>query len=369
MKKIITSLFVWFFVAGSCFVSAQPAFTGLERLLAVPESYVAGFVSESPVIDGDIGDTVWEQAAWSGYFRDIEGDRKPQPRYQTRIKMLWSEDALFVAAELSEPHIWANLKKHDAIVFHDNDFEVFIDPYNTAHTYFEIEVNAYNTIFDLFMSKPYRSGSDALVSWDTPGLKTAVKINGTLNDASDEDQSWTVEMKIPFSAIRIGYGVHAPQNGTLWRINFSRVEWDVDVVDGKYTKGKDAAGNPLPEYNWVWSPQGVINMHCPETWGYLLFSDKHPGEELPAFELPYQEEQRRYLWLVYHRQKYFAGEHRRYAHDLEELGITPEQFIIKGKENVLKLTATDYQFTATIEEEGKAAVSITEEGLVKVVNQ
>jgi hypothetical protein len=44
------------------------------------------------------------------------------------------------------------------------------------------------------------------------------------------------------------------------------VEWQHQVVDGRYSK---IAGKP--EDNWVWSPQGVVNMHVPEKWGYVRF--------------------------------------------------------------------------------------------------
>ena len=33
----------------------------------------------------------------------------------------------------------------------------------------------------------------------------------------------------------------------------------------------------FPESNWVWSPQGVIATHQPETWGDLQFSDTTVG--------------------------------------------------------------------------------------------
>jgi hypothetical protein len=70
----------------------------------------------------------WQTAAWTDSFVDIEGNGKSQPTYKTRVKLLWNDSCLFVAAELEEPHIWANLKQHDNIVYYDNDFEVFIDP-------------------------------------------------------------------------------------------------------------------------------------------------------------------------------------------------------------------------------------------------
>jgi len=52
-------------------------------------------------------------------------------------------------------------------------------------------------------------------------------------------------------------------NNQTWRIDFSRVEWLVDIIDGKYRK---IPREMRPEDNWVWSPQGVIDMHRPATW-------------------------------------------------------------------------------------------------------
>lgn len=59
-----------------------------------------------------------------------------------------------------------------------------------------------------------------------------------------------------------------PKNGAQWRINFSYVEWLVVVVDGKYQKVLGA-----PPRNWVWSSMWTINMHLPERWGYVQWSD------------------------------------------------------------------------------------------------
>ena len=53
--------------------------------------------------------------------------------------------------------------------------------------------------------------------------------------------------------------------GETWRINFSRVEWRVNTARNRYEK------LPGKEDNWVWSPQGVIDMHRPETWGFVRF--------------------------------------------------------------------------------------------------
>jgi hypothetical protein len=241
-----------------------------------PKGYVCYRAPAPVVIDGDLKDEAWKAAPWTDAFVDIEGDKKPKPRFRTRVKMLWDDEALFIAAELEEPHVWATLKEHDSVIFHDNDFEVFLDPDGDNHLYGELELNALNTTWDLLLTKPYRDGGHAVNAWEITGLKTAVKIDGTLNDPRDTDTGWTVEIKWPWKGlkelVKDAAPVMPPKDGDQWRINFSRVEWDTKVVDGKYQK---TAPN---EHNWVWSPQGAIDMHRPERWGYLQFSTAKPGE-------------------------------------------------------------------------------------------
>jgi hypothetical protein len=344
--------------------SANAQFEGKEELFITPKNYTVLFTPVSPGIDGKIDDAVWQKAPWTDYFRDIEGIKKPvPPPLNTRVKMLWNDTCLFIAAEIQEPHVWAYLKDHDAVVYHDNDFEVFIDPDNNTHQYYEMEMNAVNTIFDLFMSKPYRNGSGAMIAYDIAGLRSAVNIQGTLNNSADQDNGWTVEIAIPFHAVTIGNATRVPRDGDLWRIGFSRVEWDTEIKDGKYIKKKDQTGRDLPEHNWVWSPQGLINMHFPERWGYLQFSKKTSGEAPTAFVLPYSEKQKQYLWLVYYKQKDYYQKNGKYAASLADIGIAPDPGI-EGQANKLSMEATTRQFMATIVN-GTNAWSINDEGLIQ----
>ncbi len=257
-------------IAGATMLfTTVPAFSQV----ITPLRYTCYQTNTKLVIDGKLEDAAWQQAAWTDDFTDIEGDKKPKPPLRTRVKMLWDQQYLYIAAELEEPNIWGRLLQRDTIIFHDNDFEVFIDQDDDAKEYFEIELNARNTPFDLFMPRPYNEGGHALINWDAKGMRTAVHINGTLNKPADKDKSWTVEMAIPFTALRLLNVRELPLNNTVWRINFSRVEWDTEVKNGQYVKKTNPATNrPLPEHNWVWSPQGVINMHIPQKWGYLQFS-------------------------------------------------------------------------------------------------
>jgi len=240
---------------------------------SIPKNYNCYKADDIVLIDGDVYDDVWKSAEWSDFFIDIEGDHLPDPYQDTRMKMLWDEDFLYIAAELEEPHIWAKLKNHDDIIYRDNDFEVFIDPDGDGLNYFEIEINAYETVFDLFMNRPYKRNGIADIPWNADGLKKAVRIYGSLNDPDDEDIKWTLELAIPWDSYKTRFPeTIRPDAGDKWRINFSRVQWDTEIVNGQYEKKiNPETGKSFPEHNWVWCPQGKIDMHIPEMWGYVTF--------------------------------------------------------------------------------------------------
>ncbi|MDC1012515.1 carbohydrate-binding family 9-like protein, partial [Flavobacteriaceae bacterium] len=238
--------------------------------LEVPRMYVANFAQDSPVIDGKI-DEVWDQAKYSEDYIDIEG--RKTPLYPTQMKMLWDQEFLFILAKIEEPHVWGNLKQRDTVIFYNNDFEVFIDPDGDTHQYMELEINSLNTAWDLFLERPYRNKVKVDNAWNIEGLQSAVSYQGTLNDPSDNDLGWTLEIALPWKALERGNASGIIPVNQFWRMNFSRVNWQFDLVNNKYVRKKDKNGKYLPEFNWVWSPQGVINMHVPERWGYVFFSD------------------------------------------------------------------------------------------------
>jgi hypothetical protein len=221
----------------------------------------------SPIlVSGKIDDPQWNCAPWTDYFVDIEGDKQANPRFKTRVKMMFDDNYFYIAADMEEPHLWATLTEHDSVIFHDHDFEVFIDPDGDAERYFEFEINALNTTWDLFLPRAYRDGGSADNSWEANAI-TAVHLRGTLNDSRDVDDGWSVEIAFPWTCFANGGMPVPPRFGDVWRVNFSRVEWPIIALpDGSYEK---PAG--CKEDNWVWAPQGVVDMHQPEQWGFVEF--------------------------------------------------------------------------------------------------
>lgn len=241
--------------------------------IILPKHYIVNKINDQINIDGKDDELAWSNAIYTDDFIDIEGDKIP--RQKTNVKMLWDDKFLYVFAKLYENHIWGDITKRDEVIYYNNDFEVFINPNDDVFSYGEIEINALGTEWDLFLNRPYRLKGKADSSWDINGLKSAVDINGTLNDPNDLDDYWTVEIAIPLKEIeKLNTSGKDEKviSGDVWRINFSRVNWDFEINNGVYSRKKEN-GKYLPEYNWVWSPQGIINMHVPENWGYLVFSE------------------------------------------------------------------------------------------------
>jgi len=238
------------------------------------------------LIDGSMRDPAWRDLPWSEDFVDITGSEDLKPSYRTRLKMGWDDDYLYVGAELEEPHVWATITQKNAVMFEDNDFEVFIDPDGDGLNYYEFEINALGSIWELSLPKPYGEGGVPLLGCNMEGLQSAVHVRGSINDPSHQDEGWSVEVAFPWKEL-VKYHkqkVAPPAVGDVWKINFSRVQWEHEIIDGRYVR-IPPHGTPLaeslnpeeqehPENNWVWSPQGEVNMHLPLRWGEVEFVSK-----------------------------------------------------------------------------------------------
>ncbi len=255
-------------------------------------------------IDGNIHKSVWEQATWSPRFVDII-DGAPAP-YDSRTAALWDDANLYVAFWSEEPNITAHQTERDSLVFLENDVEVFIDG---GDTYYEFEINALGTIyevffiwrdaytrgsrfdvpeFDLFSRQAVTFGGNhdrtgatfwrgthprglrwAFLDWDFPGLKTAVHVDGAINQPDIVDKGWSVELAFPWSGMKwLADGRSLPpQDGDLWRIFFGR--YQKMILNGTEV-------HP----GWAWHTIGSSDNHLPERFTPVQFSEQFVDQGL-----------------------------------------------------------------------------------------
>ena len=259
--------------------------------------YTAYRTAGSIDVDGHLDEPSWTTARKSPRFRDMISGRRAI--HDTRAAVLWDDSNLYVGFWIEEPLVEATLLNRDDHIYNDNDVEIFIAG---KDSYYEFEINAHGTIYEaLFVweeayqrdgynkepglarnapgAQPF-NGVDlkdhprgmriGFFQWDFPGLQSAVQIDGTLNDNSDRDRGWTVELAFPWAGMELltrGDGrTLPPQESDIWKMDFSR-----------FNQYKEAAPSQ-DNGGWVWSPHGVWDSHVPECFTEIIFSTQTVGD-------------------------------------------------------------------------------------------
>ena len=265
--------------------------------LPEPPLYECQRVSQPIEVNGDICKPCWCEAPWTTDFVDIEGSAKPSPpsHLRTRVKMLHDGAHLYIAAQLTEPCVWGTITRRNETLYWENDFEVFVDVDGSGHDYYELEVNALNTVWELKLHKPYSTGVHEVANpLNLRGMRSAVRVRGTGNESMVEPNGpvarrrqcagWDLEIALPIDELLAHYAFRQRPSqsidGAWWRVNFSRVQWDTEVVvaDAPAAAAAGEAKEVIrkvegrPEHNWVWSPTGLVDAHRPERWGWVHFA-------------------------------------------------------------------------------------------------
>lgn len=246
-----------------------------------PRQYECRRVAKPPDIDGMLIDRAWNDMA-SPPQRLVDAVTGRRARQETSFMAVWNEQALYIAIVAWERDVWGTFVERDSVLFNDNNLEIFLDPGGDGVDYVELEFNALNTVWDLFIESPPPGGGISHSDWTLEGLEHAVQPWGTLNRGDDTDLAWTLEVAIPWKGIAPALKGRPgpPRPGDEWRFNVNRVEWHRVREGAEYVRNPEQKlsweqePGGLHEENWAWSPPGKINFHIPSTWGTLLFQDR-----------------------------------------------------------------------------------------------
>ena len=259
--------------------------------------YICKKINHDFDVDGNLDKDIWKKAEKTGRFIDIIGGNPAL--YDTRAAMLYSDRYLYIGFWAEDPYPEAKLTKRDDLIWFENDIEVFIDG---GDTYYEFQINSLNTVYEVFYiwQDAYKRNLDlyrdefdliqndaisfggnhdrtgryfwkgshprknrwAFLKWDFPGLKTAVKIQGVLNNPEVESKGFTVELAFPWEGMKwLANGRNLPpREGDMWKIFLGR--YQQIKMNGKQT----AVG-------WALDPIGSDDNHFPEKFSNIMFSE------------------------------------------------------------------------------------------------
>lgn len=259
--------------------------------------YTAYRVDTPPTIDGNLNKPCWQRAPRSSRFADLISGAPAV--HDTRAAALWDDACLYVGYWIEEPFVEAHLTERDALIYEENDVELFVAGQDA---YYEFEINALGTIYEVFFVweeayeragyhlrpefrrdapgvRPFngvgftnhpRGARIGYWNLDFDGLRSAVQVDGTLNDNRDRDRGWTVELALPwsgFAALAAPDGrALPPRDGDIWRMDFSRFN------------SYKAAPPANDSGGWTWSPHGVWDSHIPELFAQVQFSTRSVAE-------------------------------------------------------------------------------------------
>jgi len=184
---------------------------------ALPEYHVPK-TAKPPTIDGKLDDEAWKAAPEVNLVTSFDG--RPVQR-ATRARLLYDDKFLYVGFDCDDPDVWGEKRERDSDIYNEEVVEIFLDANADGKTYNELEVSPHNVQFDAaFVSR--RSDLPEAMKWDAQ-MVSAVNVRGTLDNDSDVDQGWSVEMKIPLDRL-MEVPRLPPQKGDRWRFNLYRLE-------------------------------------------------------------------------------------------------------------------------------------------------
>ena len=205
-------------------------------------------------VDGKLDEAVWSGAEPI----KLSAKNGGEPKQPTTARILRDDQFIYFAFDCTDSHIWSTLKERDEPLYNEEVVEVFIDTDGDGRGYLELEVNPLDALWDGFIlnTAAKRAG---ILAWNSFAIKWAVHLEGTLNDPSDKDKGWSVELALPLKDIYTAPN-NPPRAGDKWRLNLYRI----DLPDGPGKPGDPAA----------WSPVSGKTFHDPDRFGEVIFSDE-----------------------------------------------------------------------------------------------
>ena len=206
-------------------------------------------------IDGRLDEPAWQNAETFGKFQFpwwTSGEKE-----QTTARMLWDEEFLYVSYECQDAHISAVQTERDSAVYQDDCVELFTAPNpDRPLDYFNIEMNVNRAILD--RHHPDGPGKPQVPNWNARGIKIATVVDGSLNDDTDTDRGWVLEVAIPFENFAKVTGRAHPRDGDVWHLNLNRLGGKINPQHSQWSPGTTAK----PAF------------HAPDTFGRVTFSSQ-----------------------------------------------------------------------------------------------
>ncbi|MEW6236551.1 MAG: carbohydrate-binding family 9-like protein [Candidatus Omnitrophota bacterium] len=221
-----------------------------------PKRIVIPYQEGEMKIDAVFDEPQWKQAAIISPFYLNNGTKEGTEA--TELRLFYDDKRLYLGWTCTDSDIQATLTQRDASLWDEEVAEAFLAPHDPCR-YFELQWNPLGTIFDAIITNQVGSNGLSIKingdhSFTAQEMKSAVIVDGKINDPNVKDKEWRVEVAIPFSDLQ----TKTPVLGDVWRGAFYR-----------YNRTTRKALELL-----AWSPTLTPSFHEPSRFGYIEFGDR-----------------------------------------------------------------------------------------------
>ncbi|MGC6430013.1 MAG: carbohydrate-binding family 9-like protein [Jejuia sp.] len=259
-QKTIIVLF-YFLAFFSCKTETNPE-DNSESIKESVSSFQALKTSDSINIDGLMNEEIWGMAQVAG-FDYFYNDEKPSDKQKSTFRALWNDESLFFFYEFEDKYLTARETKRDGLPFLDDCAEVFLIPVPEAlDTHFCFEINLNKAANDIIYFNNYYKENHVGFKPFNPEYKIEINYKGTINNNSDIDEGWTMELEIPISVFGFLADFEPVKTGNKWM--FLALRQERNEVEGE--RRVTSTIFPFQDYK--------KDFHQPEEFGYLEFVDK-----------------------------------------------------------------------------------------------
>ncbi len=253
----------WIFLIIFVLISNLSLFSQVEKRLVIGQQpiYKVSKAREPIIVDGKMDEASWKNAEVRSFEYFYRNDKLPE-KQDTRFRMLWDNENLYLFYECEDTSLTSREKNFDAQPYLDDCAEFFCVPVpDSIYFHFGFELNITKAAYDFVVLWRYFNNRTIFLRSYNPVYKAEVTCDGTINDDTDKDKMWQMELAIPFAAFSDFYNVARAKTGVRWA--FQAVRQDRNLVSDRFR----STSTLFPIYDIR------KDVHQPSRFGLLEFTD------------------------------------------------------------------------------------------------
>ncbi len=249
-----------FFALTLALMSCQKNYNTNKELVNLEVPVFQALKAKGPItVDGKMLEEEWHETP-SSSFNNYYRFKKDGDKQKSTFRALWDETNLYFFYAFEDKYLTVRETQRDGKPYFDDCAELFLIPVPEAlDTHFCFEINLNKAANDLIYFNNYYQGNSIALKPFNPEYKVEITYDGTINDNSDIDKGWTMELEIPLTTFGFLANFEPVREGNKWM--FLAIRQERNELEGE--RRITSTIFPIADFD--------EDVHQPHEFGYLEF--------------------------------------------------------------------------------------------------